>query len=395
AISRQEFERQATLILQQAIDAYWNLVEALAQLGVAQESLGLAKELHERNRVQVQVGTKAPLELVQSEAQIATNEENIITAQANLANAADALRQLVNLPNGDIWDKEIRPVTDAQTEHIAINLADALKTAFDRRPDIRSQQIAVERFKTDALFFHDQRKPQLDLSVAYNLNGVGPDLGVSYRQVNGFDFPGWSGRLHLAIPIQNRGARAQSVIADLDYEKAKVQLDSLRSQIFTEVRTAARGVDTAAKQIDAAKASRHFQEQNLDAERKKYENGMSTSFEITRIQNDLTLARSREVSAIVQYRRALVEYYRATGRLLDTQGIVVADDEPPVNRFSFHNGAIEGYEPNRQAPAVVKEGQPGGPPPAPAQPGNPPPPPANPNPPGSKGVGGEGSHGGQ
>jgi hypothetical protein len=131
------------------------------------------------------------------------------------------------------------------------------------------------------------------------------------------------------------------------------------------VRTAARGVDTAAKQIDAAKASRNFQTQNLDAERKKYENGMSTSFEITRIQSDLTLARSREVSAIVQYRRALVEYYRATGRLLDTQGIVVADDEPPVNRFSFHNGAIESYEPNRQAPAVVKEGQPN----TPAQPG--------------------------
>ncbi|MEA2691069.1 MAG: outer membrane protein, partial [Acidobacteriota bacterium] len=391
AVSRQEFERQATLILQQAIDSYWNLVEARAQLGVAQESLGLAKELHERNRVQVQVGTLAPLELVQSEAQIATNEENIITAQANLANAADALRQLVNLPNGEIWDKEIRPVTDAQTEHIAINLADAIRTAFERRPDVRAQQIAVERFRIDSEFFRGQKRPQLDLSVAYNLNGVGPDLSASTREVNGFDFPGWTGRLHLAVPIQNRAARAQSVIADLDYEKAKLQLDSLRSQIFTEVRTAARGVDTAAKQIDAAKASRNFQTQNLDAERKKYENGMSTSFEITRIQSDLTLARSREVSAIVQYRRALVEYYRATGRLLDTQGIVVADDEPPVNRFSFHNGAIESYEPNRQAPAVVKEGQPN----TPAQPGvqpPPPAPPANPAPPSPKG---NASHGEQ
>jgi outer membrane protein TolC len=390
AVSRQEFERQATLILQQAIDAYWNLVEARAQLGVAQESLGLAKELHERNRVQVQVGTMAPLELVQSEAQIATNEENIITAQANLANAADALRQLVNLPNGDIWDKEIRPVTDAQTEHIAINLADAIKAAFDRRPDIRSQQIAVERFRNDAEFFRGQKKPQLDLSVAYGLSGQESSFSRANSQVTGFDFPGWSGRLHLAIPIQNRAARAQSVIADIDYERAKVQLDSLRSQVFTEVRTAARGVDTAAKQIDAARASRGFQEKNLEAERKKYENGMSTSFEITRIQSDLTLARSREVSAVVQYRRALVEYYRATGRLLDTQGIVVADDEPPVNRFSFHNGAIEAYEPNRQAPAVVKEGQPN----TPAQPGSqpaPPAPPANPNPPGQ----GNGSHGGQ
>lgn len=387
AISRHEFERQATLILQQVIDAYWNLVEARAQLGVAQESLGLAKELHERNKVQVQVGTLAPLELVQSEAQIATNEQNIITAQANLGNAADALRQLVNLPSGDLWDKEIRPVTEAQTEHITINLADAVKAAFDRRPDVREQLITVERYNVDAQFFRSQKKPQLDLSVSYGLNGVGQDVSGAYRQVNGFDFPSWRGELRLSVPIQNRAARAQSVISDLDYEKAKIQLDSLRSQVLTEVRTAARGVDTAAKQIDAAKATRGFQEKNLDAERKKYENGMSTSFEITRIQSDLTSARSIEVSAIVQYRRALVEYYRATGRLLDTQGIVVADDEPQVQRFGFHNGAIEGYEPNRQAPAVVKEGQPN----VPAQPGVAPAPPAPPTPPAK----GNGSHGGQ
>jgi outer membrane protein TolC len=387
AVSRQEFERQATLILQQAIDSYWNLVEARAQLGVAQESLGLAKELHERNKVQVQVGTLAPLELVQSEAQIATNEQNIITAQANLGNAADALRQLVNLPSGDLWDKEIRPVTEAQTEHIAINLADAVKAAFDRRPDVREQLITVERYNVDSQFFRSQKKPQLDLSVSYGLNGVGQDVSGAYRQINGFDFPSWRGELRLSVPIQNRAARAQSVISDLDYEKAKIQLASLRSQVLTEVRTAARGVDTAAKQIDAAKATRGFQEKNLDAERKKYENGMSTSFEITRIQSDLTSARSIEVSAIVQYRRALVEYYRATGRLLDTQGIVVADDEPQVQRFGFHNDAIEGYEPNRQAPAVVKEGQPN----VPAQPGVAPAPPAPPTPPAK----GNGSHGGQ
>ena len=391
AISRQEFERQATIILQQVINAYWNLVEARAQLGVAQESLGLAKELHERNKVQVQVGTLAPLELVQSQAQIATNEQNIITAQSNLANAADALRQLLNLPNGEgLWDKEIRPVTDAQTEHIAINLADAVKIAYDRRPDLREQLITVERFKTDADFFRLQKRPQLDLSVSYATNGVGRTLSDANRQVDAFDFPRYQGELRLTIPIQNRAARAQSVIADLDYEKAKVQLDTLRSQVLTEVRTAARGVDTAAKQIDAAKATRGFQEQNLDAERKKYENGMSTSFEITRIQNDLTQARSTEVSAIVQYRRALTEYYRATGRLLDVQGIVVADDEPPVHRFSFHNGAIEGYEPNRQTPPVVKEGQPNIPA-RPAQPGNPP---ANAPapPPSGKGNGSHGEH---
>ncbi len=407
AISRQQFELQVTGILQQAIDAYWNLVEARAQVGVAQESLDLAKELHERNKVQVQVGTMAPLELVQSAAQIATSEETIITAQAAAENAADALRQFVNLPNGDLWTKEIKPVTEAETEHVQINLADAVRTALERRTDVKTQQLTVDRYKVDAKFFRAQKKPELDLIASYGYNGVGADLSGANRQIDGFDFPTWQGELKLTIPIQNRAARAQSVSADLDYEKAKITLDSLRTQVLTEVRTAARGVETAVKQIDASKASRGFQEKNLDAERKKYENGMSTSFEITSIQTQLTMARSVEVSAIVQYRRALAEYYRATGRLLEASGVVVADDEPPVQRFSFRNSAIEAYEPSRQTPAVVKEGQPNtpapgslppGPVPTPATPANPAPgTPANPAPappPPPPAATGNGSHGG-
>src|SRR5882724_522560 len=387
-ISRQEFEHQATLILQQVENAYWNLVEARAQLGVAQESLGLAKELHERNKVQVQVGTMAPLELVQSEAQIATQEEAIITAHAAVENAADALRQLVNLPTANLWDKDIKPVTDAQTEHIAVNLPEAVKTALERRPELHSQQLQVDIARVNALFFHGQKKPQLDLAVQYGWNAAGKDVNAALNQISGTDFPGWQAQLKLTVPIQNRAARAQSVIADIDVAKSQVQLDALTTQIYTEVRTASRGVDTAAKQIDASRASRQFQDKNLDAEKKKYENGMSTSFEITRIQNDLTQARSNEVTAIVQYRQALTEYYRATGRLLQQEGIVVDDQEPPGQRFSFHNGAIEKYEPGKTAQPDAPPANPpatsASPAPAATPPANPP---ATPPPGSSHGAG--------
>ncbi|HEV2846787.1 MAG TPA: TolC family protein, partial [Thermoanaerobaculia bacterium] len=77
-ISGEDFERQVTLTIQQVVNAYWNLVGAREQLGVARQSLNLARQLHDRNRIQVEVGTLAPLELVQSEAAIATNEEDII-----------------------------------------------------------------------------------------------------------------------------------------------------------------------------------------------------------------------------------------------------------------------------------------------------------------------------
>jgi outer membrane protein len=337
-ISREEFERQVTLLTQQVINAYLSLVEARQQLGVAQESLNLARELHDRNRIQVEVGTLAPLELVQSEAAIATRDEDIIRSTSTVGDAADDLRQLLNLPPGPLWEAEIQPTTEQQVEPVAINVEQAIQTAFAERPEVRTQEIALERFQLDSLFFRNQMRPNLDLNLRYNPTGFGIGFSDALNQITGFDFPTWSVSLDFSYPIQNRAARAASAIADIDVDRAGAQLEQQRTVVSTEVRQAARAVETALKQIEASRISREFQVKNLEAERKRYENGMSTSFQITQIQEELTRARSREVSAVITYRRTLVEFYRATGRLLEVEGIGIDDPrtpERPIDWWSF------------------------------------------------------------
>jgi len=110
--------------------------------------------------------------------------------------------------------------------------------------------------------------------------------------------------------------------------------------VINEVRKAVRGIETAEKVIVAAHASRGFQEKNLDAERKRYENGMSTSFQITQIQDQLTLAKQSEVNAVVGYRTALAEYYRSIGKLLPELGVKILDPKEAVNRFTFHRADL-------------------------------------------------------
>ncbi|HKV06580.1 MAG TPA: TolC family protein [Thermoanaerobaculia bacterium] len=337
-ISREEFERQVTLLTQQVVNAYLSLVEARQQLGVAQESMNLARELHERNRIQVDVGTLAPLELVQSEAAIATRDVDIINATSTVGDAADDLRQLLNLPPGPLWQAEIQPTTEPQVEPLTVNVEEAIATAYAERPEVRSQEIAVQRFELDSLFFRNQMRPNLDLNVRYGTGGFGLEFGDALDQITGLDFPTWSVSLDFAYPIQNRAARAASAIADIDVDRAKTQLEQQRTVVATEVRQAARALDTAVKQIEASRISREFQVKNLEAERKRYENGMSTSFQITQIQEELTRARSREVSSVITYRRALTEYYRATGRLLEVEGIGIDDPrtpEGPIDWWSF------------------------------------------------------------
>lgn len=328
-VSRQEFERQVTLTIQQVVNAYWDLVGAREQLRVARQSLDLARQLHERNQVQVEVGTLAPLELVQSEAAIATNEENIIRNTSNLGDAEDELRRLLNLPPGPLWETPIAPTTDPDLqERLNPNLNEAILAAYAERPELRTLELQLDQARFDAEFQRNQLKPDLDLVIEYDFDGLDLDgVGGAYSSLFGLDFPFWSASLNFSYPIQNRSARAASAIANLDVERIRTQVEDQRAVISTEVRRAVRAVETAAQQIEAARASRQFQERNLEAQQKRYENGMATSFQITEVQEDLAQALSREVTARIQYRTALTEYYRATGRLLDQQGVAIDDPE--------------------------------------------------------------------
>ncbi len=340
-----DFERRVNATVQNVDFVYWNLVAAREQLYVSQESLALARELHSRNQIQVDVGTMAPLELVQSEAAIATREEDIIRAESAVGDAADQLRQLLDIPPGAAWSAEIVPTTKPETERITIDVDQAIETALASRPEIRTQKHVLERLAIDAVFFHDQLKPTLDLDLGYRLNGTGGTLardpitgeplprpikgGYSdaLKQISNRDFDGWSATLTLGIPIQNRAAKAGDIIAKLDLERGKVALEQVELQVATQVRTAARAVVTAAKQIDAARISVKFQEKNLDAEKKRYENGMSTSFRINQVQDELTQARSREVTAVVNYRTSLANFYGVTGKLLEQENIEIVQPE--------------------------------------------------------------------
>ncbi len=359
-ISLEDLEVQVVDTVQTVANGYWALVEGLEQLKVAEESLALAEELHEMNRIQIEVGTLAPLELVQSEAGIATREEEIIRVQAQIEDAADELRRLLNLDETSFWDLEIVPTTSPEIARVVIDLEASLKWALDRRAEIDRQELQIASLVIDSEFLRNQRRPDLNLSVSYGRNALGGErtfcdrpgppsisdlfepcpeeyvqvdsldylstLGQFYDGILGQVFEGWNVGLNLTKPLQNRSAKAQSRIAELALDQGRLELDDLMLTIRTEVRTAARGVETAGKQIDSARVSRELAEKNLDAAQKRYENGLWTSFQVLEIQEDLTAARSREVEAITGYRRALLAYFRAIGMLLEQKGIELVDD---------------------------------------------------------------------
>ena len=319
AISQETFELQVTSIIQQVEQAYWNLAESKAQLEVAIESLELAVQLHEQNKIRVEVGTLAPLELVQSEAGVASRELDIIRARAAVGDRGDVLRQLLNLDRNRFWGTPITPTTSAFIEPPEVDIDASIATAIANRPEIRRKQIAIDNREIDTDYYRNQKLPVLDLIATYGLNGVGGDVtdrdfitgqvlgtqegdyGDAIDQILNADFDGWRVALALRMPIQNRTAKANSAIANLSLDREMMELRDLELQIVTEVRRIARALEASIEGVESAEVNQRLQEKNYEAEQKRYDNGMSTSFQVLQIQEDLSDARSQYVAAVAAY----------------------------------------------------------------------------------------------
>ena len=205
------------------------------------------------------------------------------------------------------------------------------ETAIAQRPEVIAQQYSVASGQIAYAHYKNQVLPSLNLQASYGNNGgayllpngtiVNPGWGGAVDSTFGGDYKNWRVGLVFSYPILNRAAKGAEGVAHYNLETSKSQLTVLEQNIIVDVRNAHRAIETAAKQIVAAAKGRELAERNLDAARKKYENGMTTGFEVSQLQTSLSDARSRELNALVIYRKAVAAYHSAVSDILDWKGV--------------------------------------------------------------------------
>ncbi|HWS70630.1 MAG TPA: TolC family protein, partial [Thermoanaerobaculia bacterium] len=221
--------------------------------------------------------------------------------------------------------------------------------------ELREARYTTEIRRVNYLFARNQMLPAVDLNLTYGASGVGGTLFTrdavtgnqvvvnktryphALNQVLSNDFPSWTIGVNFAVPLFNIGARAEAKRAELDFDQSRAIQDQTRETIAVDVRGTARAMETAAREIGASRTAREAAEQNLDAERKRYENGMTTNFNVLQIQQQLSDARVREIQALVGHNKAVANYHRAVGDLLDIRRISVEEENPQVPGFFTNN----------------------------------------------------------
>jgi len=352
--------------------AYLDLIYARRNVEVVKESLFLARDQQRITQIRVDVGAAAPLDILQPRVQVATTEESLVAAVADVRDAEDRLRALLNLPESE-WDRPIiATADDVAYRPLPVDMARAVEMAVANRPEIDQQRLSNENLRVQQTFTRNQVLPGLDFELGYNLGGVAGRIadttggvlestgfGDALSQIFGRDFPGWNVGLNFALPIPNTRNRANARAAELDLEEGRTAEAQTRQNIAIEVRSAVRLMDEFGRTIAASAAAREAAERNVDAARRRYENGMATNFEVLQVQQQLADARVRELFALVGYRKAVAAYHRAVGDILDVHNITLADetkvDVPPDTFFDRVNWlTYRGW----QTPAVTTEEQP-------------------------------------
>ena len=313
-------------------NAYWDLVFAQSAVEVALRATELADKLVEDNQARVEVGTLAPLDIVQAQAEAATRRQNLAAAEATAATAELALkRYLVSGTDDPLWRQSIRPVDLPSLAPAPTDIEGAIRRAIAGRTDVATARKNLDSNDVNLRYFKNQSLPALDLNANYGLQGLGGtafirqpgNLGGAILAtipggyadaldvLSNRNYPTWNVSVTLSYPILGNAAEAQYARTKVQRSQALTRLRALEVSIAAEVANAALTVQSNLKRVEAATAARELAQKRLEAEQSRFEVGLTTNFFVVQAQRDLRDAQNTELRALADYRKSLVNFERA------------------------------------------------------------------------------------
>jgi outer membrane protein TolC len=395
------FVQQAITTVTNAITAYWELVYARENVKVEQQAVAVSEKLYNDNRKQLEIGTMAPLDVTRAESELASDQGNLLVAQTTQLQDEQVLKNAISknplAPN--LINVEIIP-TDlpARPENIeAASFEDAIKEAFNKRPDILQQVYNLKNADVDVKATANALLPVLTLTGQYTGNGLAgnipvtgtsvttissstipivdangnpvsiagpggtqipifeptltttaPVIGVSHggfgnaqSQIFRNEFPGYAASLNLTLPLRNRAAQAESTRAILTQRQIEAQTLQIKNAALLDVRNTFIALEQDRARVDAAVKARQLQQETFDAEQKKYALGASTVYLVIQTQRDLVTAQGTELRALADLVEAKANYERALGRTLETNRVTVAGNQQ-FERDTLIPGTLNG-----------------------------------------------------
>jgi outer membrane protein len=383
------FRLQIIDSVDQIENIYWDLVYAYENARVQNESLAFAEKTLSDTKKQVEIGSLAPIETVRAQSTVAQDQQLVTTAQTNLQ-----LQQLLmknaltrTLKDPVLATADVIPTStmDVPAQEQVVPTQDLINDALLHRAELVETRIDLNSRELSNKAVRSALLPTVNAFLYYGgaglggvqnpanvctpafptdcatanpniTDGQGPlaatvGLGGTLNQLVNSTSPDKGFGLQLTIPLRNRAAQAVQIRSELELRQAQVRQQQIENQVGIEIRNAQYAVQQNRASVDAAKAALDLARTSLDAEQKKYQFGTSTTTLVLQYESGLATSESTLVNALVAYEKAQVELSRATGLLLDRDGVSVDD---AVRGKVTHIPNVPYIAPRKNLPSVAQ-----------------------------------------
>ena len=344
SISEVEFERMVIELVTQAQKSYWDLVFTAEDLKVKEDSLRLAEKTLSDNQRQVDVGTLARIDLIQSETQVATRREERVVSTFTQNQIQDQVKKVLSRQqDAGLVLARISPTQRAGLPEPSdiLPIADAIRVALENRPELRQASLRLRNSEIEVEYAKNQLLPTLDVTARFVQSGLGgtqtirdgfgPNapviavipggVGDAFANLLKLQNKGFSAGVSMQIPLSNRSQQAEYARVTTERRTGEENIKAIEAQIALEVRNAITAVEMNKARIETARVSRGLQEQQYAAEQRRFELGASTVRFVLEEQDNLQRLQTNEIAALVNYRKALVDYDHALGVTLKKNNV--------------------------------------------------------------------------
>jgi len=352
-ITDSTFRQQLLYTVNQVENIYWGLVANYEDVQAKQRALDQSSQLESDTRKQLDIGTMAPLDVVQAQSTVASDKQALIISQSQLQYQQLIMKQAIarNLNDPALVSAPIIPTDRVSIEELSEEkqpVEDLVQSAFKQRPELEQ---AVLTLKNDEISLKGARNgllPTLDAYAFYGSSALGgaqspscidfftgtncgpnsfPTVGYGtvFSHLFNSTGPDKGAGFSLTIPIRNRPAQADQARSLLEYRQAELRLEQLYTQIRMQVVNAQFALTNDRAQVIAARAGQDYAQQSLDAETKKLNLGASTAYQVLLMQKNLATSNNSLISAEAAYARDRAGLFQTLASTLQHYGINLND----------------------------------------------------------------------
>jgi len=386
-ITDSAFRQQIIYTVTQVESIYWALVSGYEDLQAKQRALDQSTKLTADNRKQLEIGTLAPLDVVNSDSAVATDKQALIASQTNLQYQQLLMKQAVarNLDDKALAEAPVIPTDRVGLDRLVeedMPVDDLVQQAYINNPQIEQAVLTMKNNEITIRALKNGLLPTMDAYAFYGGSGVGgsqnsnlncsssftagsftpcpagyvqsSNYGDIFKNTFNNTSPDYGVGVNITIPLRNRIAQADQSRSQMEYRQTQMRLQQLYTQIKIQVINGQYALTNDRAQVVSAQATRDFGAQSLEAEQKKYRLGASTTALVLQQERTLATAENTLISATAAYARDRSNLRQLLSNTLDQYGINLVDTaKGDVNTKPAIPGLTAPKAPEAPKPIVV------------------------------------------